>query len=502
MSVLGWFSRRTLRVRLMAIGLAGIIGALLLGGGALYAATGAALDRAVRAEARSSAQDVAVLVNDGRLPDPVPVSGAQLVQVLDGQNRVLSGSVAADRLTPVVTTAERSRVLRGEPVRVPGSRAGVAGPLEVAGVQAGPAEAPLLVVAAVPTADLETSLRVVRTLLLVAFPLVLLVAGVIAWRVIGSALRPVEALRRGAERIGEAADPGERLPVPPTRDEVQALATTLNGMLARLADASARQRAFVADAAHELRSPLATMRTQLEVAQRLGEDDGLAADLLPEVERLARIVDDLLVLARAGAASSSRRVEPVHLDALVPGVVSRYAAARVPVAVRGAGADGPAPTGAAAGAAAGAAVGASGSFVVTGRPEELDRALSALLDNAVRHARSAVLVELSAVTGPGDAGSARVTISDDGTGIPAGDRERVFDRFARLDDARDRDSGGSGLGLAIVRELVTRHGGRVTLEDAAPGVRAVVLLPLAGRDQDLGEGARDGRLSPGPARSR
>ena len=468
----GWFARRTLRVRLMAIGLVGITGALLLGGWVLYAATGASLDRAVRNEARSSAQDVAALVNDGRLPDPVPVSGAQLVQVLDAQNRVLAGSVAADRLTPIVTEQERGRVLRGEPVRVPGSRAGVAGPLEVAGVRAGPAEAPVLVVAAVPTADLETSLRVVRTLLLVAFPVFLVVIGAIAWRVIGSALRPVEALRQGAERIGESADPGERLPVPPTRDEVQALATTLNGMLARLAESSARQRTFVADAAHELRSPLATMRTQLEVAQRLGEDDGMAADLLPEVERLGRIVDDLLVLARSGAPNAAPRVESVDLTDLAGVVVSRYAAARVPVSVRLAGpVRVPHPH-------AGSAAGPAAPAMVRGRPEELDRALSALLDNAVRHAASAVVVEVSA--GPAAGGSwVRVTVGDDGNGIPEADRERVFDRFARLDDARDRDSGGSGLGLAIVRELVTRHGGRVRLEDAAPGVRAVVELPPA-----------------------
>ncbi|MDU0313926.1 ATP-binding protein [Phycicoccus sp. M110.8] len=495
MRVSGWYSRRTLRVRLMTIGLVGIIGALLLGGGVLYAATGAALDRAVRAEARSSAQDVAVLVNDGRLPDPVPVSGAQLVQVLDAQNRVLSGSVAADRLTPVVTPQERPRVLRGDPVRVPGSRAGVSGPLEVAGVAAGPSDAPVLVVAAVPTADLETSRRVVRTLLLVAFPAFLLVIAAIAWRVIGSALRPVEALRRGAERIGEAADPGERLPVPPTRDEVQALATTLNGMLARLADASARQRAFVADAAHELRSPLATMRTQLEVAQRLGEGNGLAADLLPEVERLGRIVDDLLVLARAGAPSPSRRLEPVDLGSLAAGVVARYAVARVPVTVRAG--DGAEATGPPQGAGP---VGGAGPVVMRGRPEELDRALSALLDNAVRHAASGVVVEVSRHPAKDGPDVAQVTVSDDGSGIPEADRERVFDRFARLDDARDRDSGGSGLGLAIVRELVGRHGGSVRLEDAGPGTRAVVLLPLERAGQDHGDvGA--GRLSPGPAGS-
>ena len=490
----GWFARRTLRVRLMAIGLVGIVGALLLGGSVLYAATGATLDRVVRNEARSTAQDVAVLVNDGRLPDPVPVSGAQLVQVLDAQNRVLSGSVAADRLTPVVTTDERARVLRGDPLQVPGSRAGVAGLLQVAGVRAGPPEAPVLVVSAVPTADLETSRRVMRTLLLVAFPVFLVVIGAIAWRVIGSTLRPVEALRRGAERIGEAADPGERLPVPPTRDEVQALALTLNGMLARLADASTRQRAFVADAAHELRSPLATMRTQLEVAQRLDEDEGLAADLLPEVERLGRIVDDLLVLARAGGAHPSRRrVEPVHLDWLVPAVVSRYAAARVPVSVRAGG------TAQRAGVDQGRD--GPGALVVPGRPEELDRALSALLDNAVRHAATAVVVEVSASRGSRGPAAAQVTVRDDGHGIPQADRERVFDRFARLDDARDRDSGGSGLGLAIVRELVTRHGGRVWLEDAEPGARAVVLLPLGRAEQDHGRTAPARGLSPGSGAS-
>jgi len=134
--------------------------------------------------------------------------------------------------------------------------------------------------------------------------------------------------------------------------------------------------------------------------------------------------------------------------------------------------------------------------VVRGRPEELDRALSALLDNAVRHAASDVVVEVSRRPAQDGPDVARVTVSDDGSGIPEADRERVFDRFARLDDARDRDSGGSGLGLAIVRELVGRHGGRVRLEDAGPGTRAVVLLPLERAGQDHG-GDGAGRLSPG-----
>jgi hypothetical protein len=134
-------------------------------------------------------------VDEGRLPEPVPASGAQLVQVVDQQNRVVGGSVTADRLTPLVDPAERRLVARGSGLRVPGSRAGLSGELQVAGVEAGPSIARVLVVAAVPTADLDNSRRVLRTLMLVLLPLFLALLGLVAWRVIGSALRPVESLR-------------------------------------------------------------------------------------------------------------------------------------------------------------------------------------------------------------------------------------------------------------------------------------------------------------------
>ena len=142
--------------------------------------------------------------------------------------------------------------------------------------------------------------------LLVTYPLLLAVLAVIAWWVIGRTLGPVEGLRAGAARIsGTGRD--ERLPVPDTADEIHALAVTLNDMLDRLATSRERQRTFVADAAHELRSPLASMRTQLEVAQRLGEGGELADDLLADVQRLSRMVEDLLLLARAGARRTRHR---------------------------------------------------------------------------------------------------------------------------------------------------------------------------------------------------
>lgn len=448
-------ARLSIRARLMLIGLAGLAGALLIGGLLLYAVLTTSLGRSIEGTARASAQQVALLVNAGRMPDPVPVSGSQVVQVLDAQGRVVAGSVTADRLTSLVTPDELRRALAGEQVIVPGSRSGLSGRLQVAAVAAGaavPTGRQYSVVAAAPTADVEQSAATLRALLLWIFPLLLAVLGVIAWRVIGAALAPVEALRRGAERIDESSSETERLPVPPTRDEVSALATTLNAMLDRIGAARRKQRAFVADAAHELRSPLASMRTQLEVAQRLGEGGDLPVELLADVDRLTALVDDLLLLARADDAAATRQASEVDITELVSDVTGRYGRARVPVRT---------------------SPGLAGRRLKAwGSSAELTRALTNLVDNAVRHARTGVVLDATAV-----GHQVEVTVTDDGHGIPVEDRERVFDRFTRLDEARDRDSGGSGLGLAITRVLLRRSGGDVGLEDAAPGLRAVVRLP-------------------------
>ena len=210
----------------------------------------------------------------------------------------------------------------------------------------------------------------------------------IAYFVIGWTLRPVEQLRRGAERIsGGGAD--ERLPVPQAADEIRALAVTLNTMLDRLAAGRERQRSFVADAAHELRSPLTSMRTQLEVAQHLGEGGALTEDLLADVKRLSVLVEDLLLLARADADQRPPAVpETVELRSLLADVASSITEPRVPVRV------------------------------VAGEPvladadrEELRRALANLVDNAVRHARSEVELNVAAADG-----AVRIGVSDDGPG--------------------------------------------------------------------------------------
>ena len=449
-------ARISLRARLMLLGVTGVAVALAIGSMVLYAVLALAIEQTVDGSARATAADVVAMAEAGTLPDPLPVSGAQVVQVVDRAGRVVTASVSADRLTPLLRPAELARARQGPALTVQGARAGIAGPLRVVAVPVGPGDRPGTVIVAEQVRDLERSQRVLGRALLATYPLLLAVLAVIAWWMIGRTLRPVEGLRAGAARIsGTGRD--ERLPVPDTADEIQALAVTLNDMLDRLATSRERQRAFVADAAHELRSPLASMSTQLEVAQRLGEGGELPADLLADVHRLSRMVEDLLLLARAGAdeRAPSRR-ESFDALPLLCEVAGRYAAARVPVSV----ADGPAV------------------FVSADR-DELRRVLSNLVDNGVRHASTRVVLAAGV-----SAGQALLTVTDDGPGVPPADRERVFDRFTRLDDARSRDAGGTGLGLAIVRELLRRSGGTITLTEAAPadtapgsGLRAEVRLP-------------------------
>ncbi|MER7893456.1 HAMP domain-containing sensor histidine kinase [Micromonospora sp. NPDC094482] len=443
----------------MAIGVLGLSVGLALGGLMLLGVLGYVLQRSVDSEAFRTADAVALLAAEDALPDPLPVAGGQLrVQVVDAQGRVRAASIDADRLVPMVRPEGLDPDLR-QRLLVSGDRVGLAGPVRVVTVPAGSAADPLTVLVGKSMTDVQHSTHVVRTILLISFPL--LVAGLagVAWRVVGATLRPVEALRRGAEEITGRAGPG-RLPVPASGDEVHRLAVTLNGMLDRLESARDRQRAFVADAAHELRSPVTNIRTELEVARRLGDRTdwtAVTSNLLADTERLSRLVDDLLLLARleesdAGSGGDPGRggIGPVDLGELLTTVAARYPAPPVRVVLP----DEPLWT--------------------VAQPDELRRILTNLVDNAVRHARDEVVLAAAP-----DGAYHLVTVTDDGPGIPAADRDRVFDRFTRLDDARARDAGGAGLGLAIVRELVRRAGGTITLSDAdGGGLRVSLRLPV------------------------
>ena len=328
------------------------------------------------------------------------------------------------------------------------------------------------VVAAVSSAQVSDSLAAVTRAVVFGAPLLFLLLATATWLVTGAALRPIEKLRRGAQEISDTAI-ARTLPVPESRDEVHSLAVTLNDMLARLEAAQRRQRALVSDTAHELRSPIASIRAQLEVAidhPEAAEWQQTAAGVLADTLRLARLAEDLLALARLDEQTGRpRRGRPVDVAALAAEVCARYAEARVSVTAL-----------------------TSGPSTVLGDPGGLDRMLVNLVDNALRYARSRVSVTVAA-----DGPWVLLSVCDDGPGIPGEDAERVFDRFTRLDDARSRDPAtgdGSGLGLAIVRATATAHGGTAWLEDAGPGLRAMIRLPAApGQqrgDRDHGEQQR------------
>lgn len=308
---------------------------------------------------------------------------------------------------------------------------------------------PATLVAASPVDEIRRSTDALRRQLWLVLPVLIVAVGAGAWILTGRALRPVEGITRRVESI-TSSTLADRVPDPGTDDEVGHLARTMNVMLERLERSAAIHQRFVTDASHELRSPVAVIRSQVEVALREGDDadwPAVADQVLAEDARLEAIVADLLVLARGDAEPSGERRVDVDLDDLV-----RVQAARVRSA----------PVDAASVAA----------FRLAGDPVALDRLVGHLLDNAARHGDHVT------VTLRGGAAGAVLTVDDDGAGVPPADRERIFDRFTRLDESRSRDAGGAGLGLAVVRQVAEAHGGSVVVEDGpAGGARFVVTLP-------------------------
>lgn len=373
-----------------------------------------------------------------------------LVQVIGDGGSVLAHGEDAD--APALSTADESRwshdgerwLLVSDDVDLPGG-----------------GEATL--VYGVSLEQTDTAIRTAVVLLAVGVPVLVLVLGVVTWSVTGRSLRPVERMRTEVETI-RAAQPDARVVVPDTGDEIARLATTMNAMLDRLDRSAAGQRRFVSDASHELRSPIASIRQHAEVAAAHPDrtDVGEFSDVVrSEAVRLQDLVTGLLELSRLDEGGTGTR-RPVDLDDLALDAVAR-ARARVP-----------------AGATGDSTIRVDGSGISAARVLGDERLLTGvvrnLVDNAVRHAVSRVTVALVELDG-----AAVLTVDDDGGGVPAGERDRVFERFVRLDEARSRDAGGAGLGLAIVRDAVRAHGGEATVTDSPlGGARFVVRIALGG----------------------
>ncbi len=283
-------------------------------------------------------------------------------------------------------------------------------------------------------------------------PAAALLVGGVAWFAVRRSLRAVGGLRAEVDGV-RAGDLARRVPVPDSGDEITELAVTMNEMLARLDRSVRRQSQFTADASHELRTPLASLRTQLEV--QLAHPDRLdwrrsCENAVLDVTRMETLAADLLLLSKLDADQPAG-TEPVKLADLV----AAHVAARIP------------PDG--------VEVQLEASPVVRGHAGRLERVLRNLVDNAERHAKSRVTITLTA-----SGGQCVLTVEDDGPGIPAEQRERVFDRFVRLDEDRAReDDGGSGLGLAIAAEIARTHGGTLRVADSTSGARLELRLPLA-----------------------
>jgi len=446
-----WTSVRT-RTTVAAMGI--VAAAMLLGSVFLVQRQHSALTGVVETGARLRSRDLATSLVDGSLASDVavPTEDEAFAQIVDRNGRVVRASPNVEHDPPAIepssmhgstkaTTMARPPV-GDDPFRVVARRVDVDG------------ERYTVIVGATlePVADAVDEL--VQSLIVVSSVLVVLV-GAMSWFVVGRALRPVEEIRSEVDRIS-GTELTRRVPETGVGDEIDRLAHTMNSMLDRIEVATERQRRFVADASHEMRSPLTAIRAQLEVD--LAHPDGAAwqdteSEVLGEALRLQRLVDDLLLLARADAPTVQKDWEVLDLDDVVLSEVrklriraQRHVDARAVSAVQ-----------------------------VTGDRDALVRAIGNLMSNAERHANETVTVSL--VGGPD---GARLTVADDGPGVDPSQSERIFDRFARGDDSRSRDRGGAGLGLAISREIAVAHGGSLVLSTTdGPGATFVLVLPTS-----------------------
>lgn len=457
-----WWRRRSLRAQLtaaavivIALGMAGA-GALLLW--RLHSGLLSNLDAMLARQATTLAEE---MVN-GELPRPLPGTENQavIVQVVDASGRVVTNSANIDGQARLFTFPGGAGTAVVRTVDV----AEMSEPHRVAALAQDRPSGTVTIYVGSPTTEITRSVDELGGALVVGVPVLVLALAIVGWLLLGRALRPVDALRRQASGI-PGADLHRRLDVPPAGDELARLAATFNDLLDRIEASSDRQRRFVADAAHELRNPLATLRTRLETSAPTGPDP-VVEMMLDDVVRLSEMVDSLLQLARldAGVGMPSH---PVDLDDLMWQEAAR-ARKLAPPSIDTTG---------------------IGAARVLGDSQALRRVVVNLVSNARRHARTTVTLQLSTETtapttpgvptGAGGDSSPHVMlcVSDDGPGIPLEHRERVFERFNRLDEARSRDRGGAGLGLAIVHDVVDALGGTVWIEDNQPGARVRIRLP-------------------------
>lgn len=430
----------SVRVRTTAVAVIVVGAALIVAGVAMVVLLRRQLTADVELAALRLAQTVADSFSTG---DPTPLPDGnddEFIQVLDARRRVMDSSDNVKYPRAIVREGDRVRKIGNISPIVPAED----GPFLAVAVAAATSEGNLEIIAGKTLEPVDDTVRAVVVLLAGGIPLLLLVVGSVSMRVVGRSLAPVEAIRGEVEKIS-SRDLHRRVPQPPGGDEISRLATTMNGMLVRLEKSQARQRRFVSDASHELRSPVATIRQHAEVALAHPETsklEELADIVLLENARLQSLVEDLLLLSHVDEGTLKLRTQAVDVDDLVFEEAKRLRATtelRVRTSRVSAGR-------------------------VSGDREQLNRLIRNLSDNAARHARGIVEFSLRDCDG-----SVALTVDDDGRGVAPSERERVFERFVRLEEGRSRDSGGTGLGLAIVAEIAAAHEAGVVVADSPMG---------------------------------
>jgi signal transduction histidine kinase len=441
----------TVRTRVTVLAGLALTAVVVLGLVVMYRLQLNSADRTIQGQLRTYLTQIEQSAAGGRFPRPLPASvlnTAAQAQVLAPDGTVLAATRNLAGRPALYTLAPGS----GTPVRQPAADRVLPSDLSVYGERVIAGGRPVTIITTTGTYLQSQVNETFARLLVIGVPFLLVLACGTVWLVVGRALRPVERIR-GAVTAITSADLSRRVPEPGTDDEIGRLASTMNDMLARLEDSAARQRRFVADASHELRSPLTAIRTGLEVG--LSHPDRapwpeIASRAMRQSRRLEQLIAELLVLARADAGQLAARRQRVDLAALLADLCAATPAPGISIDIV-------IPPGTA----------------TTGNPDDLSRMFRNLLDNAARYARHRVLIT-ARVTGPD---GIVVEIADDGPGIPASERERVFSRFVRLDADREHASGSAGLGLAIAREIATAHGATIMLADTeGGGTRAVVTM--------------------------
>lgn len=414
--------------------------------------------------ARTQANNVAALAGQGPLPATLAVLAGDLdiVQVVDDHGNVVAASTnitGEPRIASFPPSGPGNGRGAGHAARTVRAPVGSGSNFRMVAVSAQGPAGNLVVYAGGSLGPVEDSIRATTWALLLGLPLLVLLVGALIWRTVGRALAPVEAIRSQVATLS-GTNLHQRVPEPARNDEIARLARTMNLLLGRLETASDRQKRFVADAAHELLSPLALARAELEVALTHPDTQHWrtsAATTLTVCNEMEQLVRDLLFLARADEGQLSRPADLVDLAAVVKTSVDSLEL-RPGIAIELHGAE---------------------HAIVTGDAGQIRRLARNLLDNAARHARSQVAVTLGS-----ENGNVTLDVSDDGPGIPPADRESVFERFTRLDPARNRTDSGAGLGLAIARTIARRHGGDLHVDEPAelPGAHLIAQIPSATGD--------------------